>query len=321
MQTECFLGLDTSNYTTSVGLVTREGEILANIKRPLPVAAGERGLRQSDALFAHIKNLPSAMEELSSVLEGRRVVAVGVSGRPRNVEGSYMPCLLAGVSAAHAASAVHHVPLYSFSHQCGHIKAALHASGPLDLLSRPFGAFHASGGTTELVHAKEDGEIGFSAEIVGDTADISAGQLVDRAGVMLGLKFPCGGELEKLAAEAGSAKGIKPLKVVLRDGRLNMSGAENRISALVRAGEDAGKIAYFTLDFVAKNVIALAEHARAEKPGLPIIFAGGVMRNKIIRAKICEKLMNVYFADVELSSDNAVGTAYLGYEKMKKGGR
>ncbi|MBQ8404154.1 MAG: hypothetical protein IJX55_07005 [Clostridia bacterium] len=318
------LGIDTSNYTTSLALVSDDGFV--QTRRILEVKKGECGLRQSDALFLHTVNLPELFPAVFAEYRERfgvdaKVDAVAYSAYPRDVVGSYMPCFLAGQSAASAVASALGVPLMRFSHQAGHIMAALKTCGAEEKMGEEFFALHLSGGTTELVHAKKDDEIGFSAEIVGDTADISAGQLVDRAGVMLGLKFPCGGELEKLALEAGGAKGIKPLKVVLREGRLNMSGAENRIAALVKAGEDAGKIAYFTLDFVAKNVVALAESARAANPSLPIIFAGGVMRNKIIRAKICEKLENVYFADVELSSDNAVGTAYLGYEKMKKGGR
>ncbi len=316
------LGIDTSNYTTSLALVCEAGFV--QTRRILEVKKGECGLRQSDALFLHTINLPELFPELFEKYrekfgEEAKVEAVAYSAYPRDVAGSYMPCFLAGKSAAFSAASALGVPIMSFSHQAGHIMAALKTCGAQ--MGEEFFALHLSGGTTELVYAKKDKSIGFSAEIVGDTADISAGQLVDRVGVMLGLKFPCGGELEKLAAEAGSAKGIKPLKVALRDGRLNMSGAENRIASLVQAGEDAGKIAYFTLDFVAKNVIALAEHARAQRGDLPIIFAGGVMRNKIIREKIMVKLGKVYFADVELSSDNAVGTAYLGYEKQKKGGR
>ncbi len=318
------LGIDTSNYTTSLALVCEDGFV--QTRRILEVKKGECGLRQSDALFLHTVNLPELFPALFAAYRekfGREaaVDAVAYSAYPRDVAGSYMPCFLAGKSAALSAASALHVPVMKFSHQAGHIMAALKTCGAEGEIGEEFFALHLSGGTTELVYAKKDDDTGFSAEIVGDTADISAGQLVDRAGVMLGFKFPCGGELEKLAAGAGNAKGIKPLKAVLRDGRLNMSGAENRIASLVQSGEDAGKIAYFTLDFVAKNVIALAEHARAEKPHLPIIFAGGVMRNKIIREKILAKLGNVYFADVELSSDNAVGTAYLGYEKQKKGGR
>ena len=177
MPTKCFLGIDTSNYTTSLGLVTQEGEIVANIKRPLPVAPGERGLRQSDALFAHIHNLPSAMQELGTWLVGREIVAVGVSAKPRNVEGSYMPCFLAGVSAASTAVAVRGVPLYTFSHQCGHIMAAVHASGRYDLLNGTFGAFHVSGGTTELVRAQKV-KGGFAVTCVGGAKDLHAGQAI-----------------------------------------------------------------------------------------------------------------------------------------------
>jgi N6-L-threonylcarbamoyladenine synthase len=317
------LGIDTSNYTTSLALVSDGGFV--HVRRILEVKKGECGLRQSDALFLHTVNLPELFPELFEAYREKfgceaKIDAVAYSAYPRDTEGSYMPCFLAGKSAAYAVSSSLGVPLMKFSHQAGHIMAALKTCSDEAMAGDEFLAMHLSGGTTELVHAKKDAEIGFSAEIVGDTADISAGQLVDRAGVMLGLKFPCGGELEKLAAEAGNAKGIKPLRVSVKNGRCNMSGAENRIAALVQSGEEAGKIAYFTLDFVAKNVIALAEHARERHPSLPIIFAGGVMRNKIIRGKICEKLGCVLFASEELSSDNAVGTAYLSYEKMKRGG-
>ena len=316
------LGIDTSNYTTSLALAGEGGFV--HVRRILEVKKGECGLRQSDALFLHTVNLPELFGELFAAYREKfgveaKIDAVAYSAYPRDVAGSYMPCFLAGKSAAAGIAASLSVPLFAFSHQAGHIMAAAKTCGDEKALGEEFFAMHLSGGTTELVLARREGSIGFSAEIVGETADISAGQLVDRAGVMLGLRFPCGGELEKLAAEAGSAKGIKPLKVVLREGKVNMSGAENRIAAMVAQGEDAGKIAYFTLDFVAKNVIALAENARAGAPSLPIIFAGGVMRNKIIREKICKKLTNVYFADVELSSDNAVGTAYLGLEKLTGG--
>ena len=316
------LGIDTSNYTTSLALACEGGFV--HVRRILEVKKGECGLRQSDALFLHTVNIPELMPELFRAYREKfgveaKIDAVAYSAYPRDTEGSYMPCFLAGKSAAASVAASLGVPLFAFSHQAGHIMAAAKTCGAEETLGEEFFAMHLSGGTTELVLAKRNGEIGFSAKIVGETADISAGQLVDRTGVMLGLKFPCGGELEKLAAEAGGAKGIKPLKVVLRDGRVNMSGAENRITALLASGESAGRIAYFALDFVAKNVIALAENARAGKPGLPIIFAGGVMRNKIIREKITQKLGNVLFADVELSSDNAVGTAYLGLEKLMGG--
>ena len=72
-----FLGIDTSNYTTSAALADGDGNIIVNLKRLLPVKEGERGLRQSDALFAHTKNLPLIMGELNVEYE---------NGLPRHVK-------------------------------------------------------------------------------------------------------------------------------------------------------------------------------------------------------------------------------------------
>ena len=316
------LGIDTSNYTTSLSLVSEDGFV--HVRRILNVKKGECGLRQSDALFLHTQNLPALFSELFESYKERfgkkaDVNAVAYSAYPRDTEGSYMPCFLAGQSAAAAVSSATGVPLFKFSHQAGHIMAALKTCCGEKEIGDEFLALHLSGGTTELVRAKANDDIGFSAEIVCETADISAGQLVDRAGVALGLGFPCGAELEKLAVSVGNAVGIKPIRVTVKNGECNLSGAENRIKELISHGEDADKIAYFTLDFIARNVISLVDSAREKYPDLPIIFAGGVMRNKIIRAKITEKINNIYFASEELSSDNAVGTAYLGLEKLKRG--
>ena len=209
----CWVGIDTSNYTTSVSLAVREPDapgrlrVVSNRKAPLPVAPGARGLRQSDALFAHTRNLPELMRLLRADMEagGWCPAAVGVSARPRDAADSYMPCFLAGVAAAEAFAAGAGVPLYRFSHQSGHIMAALYSSGSLlcdrsagELPDGDFLAFHVSGGTTEAVLAHPVPG-GFSVEIVGYGADLHAGQVIDRVGVLLGLPFPCGPALEALA--------------------------------------------------------------------------------------------------------------------------
>ena len=123
-----FLGIDTSNYTTSVSVVDN-GEVVLNLKSPLKVRQGQLGLRQSDAVFYHISNLPELMERLSASEPVKNYSAVGCSARPRDAEGSYMPCFLAGVAAAHSAAAVLGVPVFEFSHQAGHIAAAVFSSG------------------------------------------------------------------------------------------------------------------------------------------------------------------------------------------------
>ena len=310
---ELILGIDTSNYTTSAALCTLEGDVVLNLKKLLPVAEGERGLRQSDALFAHTKNLPVIMDGVREFLDrnypDREIVAVGYSKTPRDVEGSYMPCFLSGVAVASAVSATIGCPSYAFSHQSGHIMAALYSAGKLDLIERGerFAAFHVSGGTTEilLVEPKDDG---FSVEQVGGTADINAGQAIDRAGVMMGLGFPCGREMEALLA----SRDIPPAKtrISVRGLECNLSGLENLSGSLYEKTGDKAAVSAFCFDFIADTLCKLTENLRAEYGELPIVYAGGVMSNKRIGARLA-RFENTYFSAPEFSSDNAAGIALL----------
>ena len=103
-----YLGFDTSNYTTSIAAF--DGVNGENRSRLLDVKPGELGLRQSDAVFAHVKRLPELADALFQCVDRTAICAVGVSTRPRAVEGSYMPCFLAGVSAAKTMASALGVP-------------------------------------------------------------------------------------------------------------------------------------------------------------------------------------------------------------------
>ena len=310
------IGIDTSNYTTSVALVYADGELIANIKRPLPVKPGEVGLRQSDAVFAHVKNLPSAMDEAKEFLNGRTPSAVGVSTRPRNVEGSYMPCFLAGVAAAKSIASALSVKTYEFSHQCGHIMAALYSSDGWDMNNDvgKFAAFHVSGGTTEMLSVERT-EVGFSAEIVGGTKDISAGQLIDRIGVHLGLKFPAGPELERLALDYHGK--IPSKKIPQTDGFVNLSGIENIAKRMMTETSDPSLVAAFTLNCVAKALEGMTQYYRNNIGAVPFVYAGGVMCNSLLR-DFLKKRFDAYFATPAMSSDNAVGIAVLAAQAFCK---
>ncbi len=317
MKREVILGIDTSNYTTSVAIMGIAGELIANIKRPLTVKPGERGLRQSDAVFAHVKKLPSAMEEARMHLADASVVAVGVSERPRNVDGSYMPCFLSGVAAAESIAVTAGVPVYRFSHQCGHIMAALYSSGRIDLIENEFCAFHVSGGTTEVLRVNKSGAA-FSAELVGGTADINAGQLIDRIGVYMGLAFPAGPHIEKLALENEAS--IPPVKLKLNDGRVNMSGAENLAMALFDKTNDMRLTSAYVLEYVTRALALLAQDYEGRFGSTEFVFAGGVMSNSIIKSAL-SKQFKASFATPACSADNAVGIACLAmraYNSEKK---
>lgn len=309
-----FLGVDTSNYTTSLALV--ECDVAGNIlsykseRRILSVEAGMKGLRQSDAHFNHTKNLPELSERLFDGKCEGDIFAVGCSDKPRNQEGSYMPCFLAGISAASLTAATLGVPLFRFSHQCMHIAAALYSCKREDLFEKEHLAFHVSGGTTELLKVSPDKEGGFSCEIIGKTLDISAGQLIDRVGVMLGLSFPCGAELEKLATETK-----KRPKICVKGTDMNLSGAENKCAEMMAAGIAKEEIASYALEFVKLSLFETAKNASLLYPDLPVVFAGGVSENKRIKEYIKESI-DAEFADLGLSSDNAVGTAILASRKF-----
>lgn len=307
MKSGVILGIDTSNYTTSVALMSQSGELIANLKRPLPVKAGERGLRQSDAVFSHIKNLPDILKEAKGILDGVGIAAVGVSERPRNIEGSYMPCFLAGVSAAESAALAAHAPLYRFSHQCGHIMAAVYSSGKEELLSKSFAAFHVSGGTTELLRVTRDG-FAFRAELVGGTADLNAGQVIDRIGVLMGLPFPAGAHIEALAMK--NTKTIPRKKPPVRDLQVSLSGLENLAERLYRDSGDASLTSAFLLDYIGRALLMLTDGYISEFGSSPVLYAGGVMSNSIIK-KMLAVAPDRYFAAPALSSDNAVGIAAL----------
>ena len=306
----CFVGFDTSNYTTSAAVCTEDGKVIANIKSPLPVEAGACGLRQSDAVFAHLKNLPDVCEVLRAVTADYTVAAVGYSAYPRDAEGSYMPCFLAGKTAATSFAAALGVPLYAFSHQNGHIMAAAYASGQMEkLMQGPFVAFHVSGGTTEAVLVTpEHGSIG-KVTLVGETADLNAGQAIDRIGVAMGLSFPCGKEMEQLALQCDEK--IKGLKTCVRNGNCHLSGLQNICARLWQQTQDRAYVSKYVFAFVGKTLQQMTDALDERFGHLPIVYAGGVMSNRYLQ-DLLSRRQDTYFAEPQYSADNAAGIALLG---------
>lgn len=344
----CWVGFDTSNYTTSVAVAIQDDaapcgiSVVANLKTLLPVPPGGRGLRQSEAVFAHVKNLPAMVDTLGRVLSegGYRVAAVGYSARPRDAADSYMPCFLEGAVAAGAFAAGCGAPVYAFSHQSGHIAAAMFGAGLLTgsekdgirFPNRPLLAFHVSGGTTEAVLVRprqedagtatpggHDGRGqplagGFSVEIVGGSADLHAGQVIDRAGVMMGLPFPCGPALEALAAS--NQRKLPPIKLSVKDGLCNLSGVENQAAKLWQETADAPLVSAFVLTYVGRTLRRMTDQIQQKLAGsgdgFPVLYAGGVMSNRLIRPLLREGVRwETHFAPPAYAADNAAGVALL----------
>lgn len=300
-----YIGFDTSNYTTSIA--TYDGKTVRQAKQVLAVKQGERGLRQSDAVFQHTVNMPRLCKELELDVPK----AVGVSTRPRNVDGSYMPCFLVGENVATVLSSVNNVPMYKTSHQVGHILAALYSAEKLELINQRFIAFHLSGGTTEALIIEPDDEEIIKATVVAQSTDLKAGQAVDRTGVMLGMTFPCGKELDALSQKSEKNYKIKP---TMLDGDCSLSGVENKARNMIDKDEPAEDVAKFVLTYIAETVSSMLRGVVDRYGDLPVVFSGGVASNSLLR-KIINERYNAYFAESEFSLDNAAGTAIYAYLK------
>ena len=311
MDAQC-IGFDTSNYTTSAavfgnGTAENRGKLLT-------VPEGALGLRQSDALFQHVKRLHLMVEQLRSDGAIGQIAAVGASTRPREVEGSYMPCFLVGEGEGRALAAALGVPFYPCSHQQGHVAAAAWSAGREDLLDRPHLAWHLSGGTTELLRVEPEGHT-VRAEVVGGTADIAAGQLVDRAGVLLGLPFPAGKALDALYPEADDTAFFR---VKLKDLTFSLSGMENKVKELAEQGEKPANIARFTIDTILNVLLRATQEAQRRWPGLPVLCSGGVASNRQIRDAM-EKTCGAVVAQPQYATDNAMGVAILAHRALERG--
>lgn len=307
-----FLGIDTSAYTTSLAIADGQGGVLADERVVLPVKAGDRGLRQSEALFYHVKNLP---ELLARVLQYGPINAIGVSSCPRRVENSYMPVFLAGASLARSLSIFNQLPLFEVSHQEGHVMAALIGNEEL-FIESGFLAVHFSGGTSEILEVRWNSSSVFEIETGLSGSDLHAGQLVDRVGVALGLPFPAGRHLEQLARTCVDG-GNTRIPAAVKPGGFSFSGAETRALNMLKQGEAPGHVARELFRMLART-LEKGLLLEADRTGIrEVLLAGGVMANQIIREYLAEKLehpargFKLHFASPHLSTDNAVGVARL----------
>lgn len=307
MNNNVVLGVDTSNYKTSLAVV-RDDEIICDVRKLLHVKKGERGLRQSEALFQHINNLPVLMVKLREDYEGD-FDGIAYSDAPRSAEGSYMPCFLAGKSLAESLAKAMKIPVKAFSHQEGHIEAA--RKGTSIGTYEKFIACHFSGGTTEILEVSPGNA--FDVNISGATKDISFGQVIDRAGVAMGMDFPCGEELDAIAVRDGIVTDVlTPVKV--SEGMVNLSGIDTQIRRNIDTyGKSiSGEILKKLSDAISAMLLQICKASAIDT----VLMSGGVSSSEFIRREtqnaLRSKGIRLCYGRRELCSDNAVGIAFLG---------
>ena len=151
--------------------------------------------------------------------------------------------------------------------------------------------------------------------LAAHSLDLKAGQAVDRVGLLLGLSFPCGPELERLALQWEGKLSYRP---VLKGHDCSLSGIENQCKAMVGRGEPPAKIARHCLEAIASVLDKMCSRLLEELGPLPVVFSGGVCSNSLLRQRLGEKY-SATFAAPEFSSDNAAGVAVLAWKKRCQG--
>lgn len=307
MRQKGYLGIDTSCYTTSVAVIGEDGSLLSEARQILSVKPGRCGLQQSGMVFQHTRNLPLLMEKALQS-DDIEICGVGVSGCPRPIADSYMPAFLAGVSAAKSIAAVSKIPLYTISHQENHMEAGMwSAGGPK---AERFLMLHASGGTTDMLLAQKKADGRYLLEQIGGSMDLHAGQFIDRVGVALGLQFPTGPELEKLAETADY---MTELPVSVRKLQVSLSGPATAALRKLQAGEDKAALALGVEYALAETFARMLRNGAAAYDAADVLLVGGVASNKFIRAHVEEKLqkrnIRLWVPEARFSCDNASGCA------------
>jgi N6-L-threonylcarbamoyladenine synthase len=280
-----YLGIDTSAYTTSLCLVDAAGQVAAEARQVLTVPHGKQGLRQSEAVFQHVRNLPQLAARLREQLGSSwQPAAVAATAKPRPQPDSYMPVFVAGHSFGASYAHIAGVPFYELSHQENHILSGMHTGGGPK--SPRFLAIHLSGGTTELAQVTVAPEGRMSISLLGGTSDLHAGQFVDRIGVALGLPFPAGPALEKLAV---ASETVVTVPAVHKDGELSFSGP---LTALLNQVEkaDPGALARGCLECIGRALVKWIKWAETQTPCRELLLVGGVAANQIVRQLLKDEL-------------------------------
>ena len=307
-----FLGIDTSCYTTSVAFLDSAGKLVADLRQPLQVKEGGRGLAQSEMVFQHVRNLPKLFRKLNDLCGGRlELAAVGVSSSPRSIAESYMPVFVVGESFGQTITSITDAPLYKLSHQESHIFAGVRSAGwPNNTV---FLAVHISGGTTEVVRVTVEDKI--NIEILGGSKDLHAGQFIDRVGVALGLPFPAGSHLESLALKAEE---ISNIPVSCKGMQLSFSGPETHVKRCITAGSNPAALAAGVQQCIAKSLTYIIAAAVKQTKLEEVLVVGGVAANNFIRSYLTSHLNGIrfLFPDNQYSSDNATGAAYFAFWRV-----
>jgi N6-L-threonylcarbamoyladenine synthase len=291
------LALETSCDDTCAAVVSPSGEILSNVIASQGLIHARYGGVVPEIASRHHLELIDAVTADALERAGVRLAAiekVAVTQSP-----GLIGALLVGLTSAKALAASRRLPLVPVDHLHGHVTAAMLGPGGIE---PPFLCLVASGGHTFLARVDEPG----TYAVLGQTLDDAAGEAFDKGARLLGLGYPGGPELDRLAREGDPASFDFPRSA---PGELDFSFSGLKTSLLYRLRDEPGADrADFAASYQRAIVAALTARARKalEREGLErLAIGGGVAANSELRAAVDQLGVEVWVPALELCTDNA----------------
>jgi N6-L-threonylcarbamoyladenine synthase len=307
------LGIETSCDDTGVALYdSRAGKLVAHaVHTQASMHQAYGGVVPELASRDHIRRLVPLTRQ---VLDGHRIDGIGYTEGP-----GLAGALLVGASFAHALALSLGVPALGIHHLEGHLLSPLLSANRPDF---PFVALLVSGGHTQLMRVDGVGRYA----LLGDTQDDAAGEAFDKTAQLLGLGYPGGPALSKLA-EAGKPGRYRLPRPMLASGLdFSFSGLKTAVLTLVRnENPDHADLARAFVDAIVE--VLVAKSARAlETTGLTrLVVAGGVGANRQLRAALNAEAgrrgFDVFYPEPELCTDNGAMIARAGASRLERGER
>jgi N6-L-threonylcarbamoyladenine synthase len=320
MKEELILAIESSCDETSVAVVRNGDEILANIVAS-QINSHKRfgGVVPEVASRHHVEQITLCIEDAltEANISVNQLSAVAVTYGPGLV-GS----LLIGISAAKAFAWAHQLPLIPVNHMAGHIYAARFQKA----FEFPLMALLVSGGHTELVYMKKDGDF----QIIGETRDDAAGEAYDKVGRVLGLSYPSGKEIDQLAHLGQDTYHFPRAMIHENNYDFSFSGLKSAFINLVHNAQQREKLLNkedLAASFQASVVdVLVAKTIRAckEYPIKQLVVAGGVAANQGLREGLKKALkeelpeVELLIPPLKLCGDNAAMIGAAAHVELKK---
>lgn len=318
---ELILAIESSCDETSVAVIRNGEEILSNIVAS-QIKSHQRfgGVVPEVASRHHVEQITLCIDE---ALEEAKVTVADLAAVAVTQGPGLVGSLLIGISAAKAFAWAHALPLVPVNHMAGHIYAARLEQ----LLVFPLMALLVSGGHTELVLMEEDGQF----EIIGETRDDAAGEAYDKVGRVLGLPYPSGKEIDRLA-HLGEDTYKFPRAMIHEDNfDFSFSGLKSSFINLVHNAEQRGEelstenlAASFqasVVDVLVSKTIRVCQ----KYPVKQLIVAGGVAANQGLRESLSEAVakelpdVTLIVPPLRLCGDNAAMIGAAAHVELAKG--